>query len=607
MDETFFYDSNLQSVNEGKILKLLMGKSIQFKLSLYFLFIIFLLAIAIGVLSNMIFSNTMEKEVTDHSMQMIQQVNRNLEFNIKKMVGLIDFTSNDAKIIEFLKIKDMNASNRIDVEYDVRKILRSMKDTFPEILGILVVNENDVYLSNEIYRLKREPLINEYWYKQASLNPTEVQLYSSPLGRNLASSLNYTTDDIVSIIKAINDPVTKKCIGVFVIDIKMDTIKTIIQDVKLGKTGFVYIVDLDGNMVFSPFNKIAYRIKSEWLSGIKSDITVQTIKNNNYQIIFSESDYTRWKTVGVSSLNETLNEVVHLRYYSIIIGILTALLAIIMALFFTSSISKPINKLRKLMKSAEDGNLDVKFESQSNDEIGQLGQGFNNMINEIKKLLNLVYIEQKSKREAELKILQSQIKPHFLYNTLDNIQWMAMRYGADDIIDVIGALTTLFRIGLSKGKELIKVSDELEHIKSYLLIQKVRYREKLDYVLYIDDSILNYKVIKITLQPIIENAIYHGVKEKDGNGKIVITAKINDGKLFFTITDDGPGIEPEKLIELNKILEGGEKEGVRTGYGLYNVNERIRLSFGYDYGLKIYSTLGEGTTVEVYHPIIEEG
>lgn len=586
--------------------RFLLGKSIQFKLSLYFLFIIFLLAITIGILSNFIFGNTMEKEVTNQSMQMIQQVNKNLESDIRKTNGLIDFASTNEEILEFLKIKDMNATNRIDVETDVRKILTSMKDTFPEILGILVVNENDIYLSNEIYRLRREPLTNEFWYKEASADPSEIHLYSSPIGRNLASSLNYNTDDFISICKAIQDPITKRCIGVFLIDIKMDSIKKTIQDIKLGTTGFVYLVDSDGNIIFSPINKIAYRIKSQWLLG-KSSLVVKTINSHKYQIIFSESDYTRWKTVAVSSLDETLSDVITLRYYSLIISVLTALLAIILALFFTGSISRPINNLKTLMKSAEDGNLNVKFESISNDEIGQLGQGFNNMIFKIKKLLDLIYMEQKSKREAELKILQSQIKPHFLYNTLDNIQWMAMKYGADDIIDVIGALTTLFRIGLNKGKELIKVSEELEHVKSYLFIQKVRYKERLDCVLNIDEKILNLKVIKITLQPVVENAIYHGVKEKYGNGEITISAKIIDDKLLFKITDDGPGIEPKKLAALNKMLQEKETGNPRMGYGLYNVNERIRLSFGENYGVRIYSALGKGTTVEIYHPIIDEG
>lgn len=588
-------------------MNIFMVRSIHFKLILYFLFIIVLLSLAIGVLSNIIFSTTIEQEVTNHSMQMIQQVNDNLDSYIKKIVGLVDFTSKGSKIMEFLSIKDMNDPNRIDVEYDMRKMLRYMKETFPEILGVLVVNENDIYLSNELYRLKREPLINEDWYRQAASDPLRVQLYSSPIGRNLASSLTSTTDDTISITKAIVNPETHKCMGVFVIDIKMDAIKTILQGIRVGKTGFVYVADLNSNIIYSPPNNIAYRIKSEWLFGDQSGFIQKMIKGSRYQIIYSKSNYTGWKTVGVSSLNETLEEVIHLRYYSVLIGILAALLATIMALFFSRSISRPINKLRRLMKSAEDGNLDVKFDIKGNDEIGQLGYSFNNMINEIKKLLNLVYIEQKSKREAELKILQSQIKPHFLYNTLDNIQWMAMKYGADDIIEVIAALTTLFRIGLSKGKELVRVSEEIEHIKSYLLIQKVRYREKLEYELDIDEGIKYYKIIKITLQPIIENAIYHGVKEKFGNGKIVVKAMKKENMLYFSISDDGPGIEPEKLDRLNKMLEGGEQEGTRTGYGLYNVNERIRLSYGVDYGLKIISTLGKGTTVEVYHPIIEEG
>ena len=199
-------------------------------------------------------------------------------------------------------------------------------------------------------------------------------------------------------------------------------------------------------------------------------------------------------------------------------------------------------ELRSLMKEAEEGNLGVRFEGRQEDEIGYLGKSFNTMIEEVQKLIDMVYREQQSKREAELKTLQEQIKPHFLYNTLDTIQWMAQEHGAQDIVKVVGALTSLFRIGLSRGKEMIRVSDEMEHVRSYLIIQKARYEDKFDFTLCTDDEALSCMVLKLTLQPLVENAIYHGIKERRGHGSIRVEALRRDGMLVLRVSDDGVGM-----------------------------------------------------------------
>jgi two-component system, sensor histidine kinase YesM len=227
------------------------------------------------------------------------------------------------------------------------------------------------------------------------------------------------------------------------------------------------------------------------------------------------------------------------------------------------------------------------------------------MIEEIQKLIDMVYREQQGKRETELKMLQEQIKPHFLYNTLDTIQWMAKEHGAGDIVEVVGALTSLFRIGLSRGKEMVSVSDELEHVRSYLVIMKARYEDKFDFTLSVDDATLHCMVLKLTLQPLVENAIYHGIKERRGHGTIRVSAAARDDMLVLGVRDDGVGMTPEKLADVRAHLtaphtpdEGG------SGYGVHNVHERIQLSFGTRYGLRFESTPGGGTTVEVLHPLI---
>jgi two-component system sensor histidine kinase YesM len=226
-------------------------------------------------------------------------------------------------------------------------------------------------------------------------------------------------------------------------------------------------------------------------------------------------------------------------------------------------------------------------------------------------------IEQKSKREAELKVLQAQINPHFLYNTLDTIHWMAKDRKADDIVNLVVALTNLFRISLSKGREIIKFAEELEHIRSYLIIQKARYEDKLSFSIITDPELNRYSVVKLILQPLVENAIYHGIKAKRREGMITITAAKTENVLRIRVEDNGGGIREERLKEIRDILmeriplnelQEGESDTSgdgKSGYGLFNVNERLKLRFGSEYGIRIESEWGTGTVVEIMHPLID--
>jgi two-component system sensor histidine kinase YesM len=298
-----------------------------------------------------------------------------------------------------------------------------------------------------------------------------------------------------------------------------------------------------------------------------------------------------------------LREVLLIRSWTYVIGGLTMFMAIIAAYFFTSSIAKPVLNLRSLMKRVEHGDLSVRFSRAPDDEIGELGLGFNEMIERIQSLIDQVYSEQQSKRDAELRILQEQIKPHFLYNTLDTIQWMAQEHRVDDVVSMVGALTSLFRIGLNKGRELISLSDEIEHVQSYLCIQKMRYEEKFDYAIECDSTLRSRRVLRLMLQPLVENAIYHGIKEKRGHGRLSVDARVESGDLILSVMDDGVGMSDVSLALLNESLEDGKP--IAGGYGIHNVHERIRLTYGKPYGLYYKSVYGEGTTAIVRHPLLD--
>ncbi len=387
--------------------------------------------------------------------------------------------------------------------------------------------------------------------------------------------------------------------GVVLIDMKLDKIESIINSAGLSDTGFLYIADKNGEVVYGPTNDIIYRIHRSML---KMDQPVE-ISEKTYQIIQKETGISQWRIVGVFPQDVTIRIILEVISYFIFFALIILLIATALLTYLTKAITKPIGELKGLMEEAEQGKLDVRFESEYNDEISMLGRSFNSMIESINRLLKLVYTEQKAKREAELKAFQAQIKPHFLYNTLDTINWMAMEYEADDIVEVIQSLTNLFRISLSKGNEIISLENEVLHVSSYLTIQKVRYEDQFDYEIVWDRMDKNLKVIKLIIQPIVENAIYHGIKGSQRTEFIRIHIEAEQD-LVITVTDTGTGMSEEEVSYFNEVFGGIREKKDTTGIGMINVNERIRMNYGEAYGLSVTSEEGVGTTVTIKHPKI---
>jgi two-component system sensor histidine kinase YesM len=584
---------------------LLRLRSLRSKLLFSFVAVILLPLLTLGVLGPYLSARTLENEATNHTRQLIQQVTRNIESYVRQTESIIAIVDANPEVQAFLDFEGSAQTFSAQARAAALQLLRSICDAHPEIAGILVVSADNRPLSNEIQPITRDPLTEESWYKEAVANQGTVQLLSRPIGRNLRSSQEYSAAEFVSIVKAVVDPRTSLVRGVVLIDMRLQIMEAIFADLTVGRGGFLFIEAPGGAIVYTPVNPIVYRVRDEWLAAPRA-ISVRRIKGADYQIVSQLSEYTHWKTVGVFPLDEIMAQVSNLRYYSLIIAGVTVLVALLVSVFFTGGIARPVIELRALMKEAEEGNLGVRFEGRQEDEIGYLGKSFNTMIEEVQKLLDLVYREQQSKREAELKILQEQIKPHFLYNTLDTIHWMAQEHGARDIVQVVDALTSLFRIGLSRGKEMIRVSDELEHVRSYLIIQKARYEDKFDFSLRTDQEVLSSMVLKLTLQPLVENAIYHGIKERRGHGTIQVEAERRDGMLVLRVSDDGVGMSPAKLEEVRALLAPSHPHGDGlAGYGIHNVHERIQLSFGARYGLRFESAPDRGTTVEILHPLLD--
>jgi two-component system sensor histidine kinase YesM len=272
------------------------------------------------------------------------------------------------------------------------------------------------------------------------------------------------------------------------------------------------------------------------------------------------------------------------------------------------SIYIPIQKLHNVTTTITKNDLQVLVTSDNVDEITELGMSFNIMIGKIRELLDAKIKEQENLKKAELRALQAQINPHFLYNTLDTIIWMAEAQRTDQVIEIVRALSSFFRISLSKGKDWITIGEEIERTRSYLTIQKMRYRDILDYKIEVDEEVLDNTILKLILQPLVENALYHGVKNKRNGGTITVrTKQENENEILLEVEDDGIGFAPEKLAQVQAELSGNSDEiRLESGFGIDNVNKRIKLYYGKQYGLSIRSEYHTGTRVTLVIPAKKE-
>ncbi len=337
--------------------------------------------------------------------------------------------------------------------------------------------------------------------------------------------------------------------------------------------------------------------KDIWENGIQS-ITA-SIQENILKLLYYEN------LQGVAVYNDMQTMTHTLLFVSILLFISLFIFAIIIITIISKTIVKPVLDLINVTEQAADGNLAVRADIRNGPEMKALGYSLNVMIQKISSLIDQVTKEQTMLREAEIELLQMQINPHFLYNTLDTIVWLAEAGNKESMIQMVENLSEFFRSSLNGGRDIVPISSEVRHISSYLQIQQVRYQDILDYEIWISEDIESYLIPKITLQPLVENALYHGIKHKRGLGKIRVSGKKTGDSILFTVEDNGIGMKPERLRQVKEGLTH-HHEDKSDFYALYNVSERIRLKFGSSYGLKLYSKYSEGTKVEVWLPLMKK-
>ncbi|MDF1567047.1 MAG: sensor histidine kinase [Spirochaetaceae bacterium] len=395
-------------------------------------------------------------------------------------------------------------------------------------------------------------------------------------------------------------------LGILLVDLKFNRIKELCQSLVVGAKGYSFIIDPAGNYVFHPLQQLVYSdLKQEpvdqLLPILDAESAVWNESGKNY--LTDRSDRTGWYVVSVSFDSDAETGWPYVQMMNALIGLVLFIIVGLVTNFITRGVTKPLRQLQSVMRSVETGEFRQAGSLEGTDEIRELAREYDIMVGHIGKLMEQNVKEQELKRKSDLKALQAQINPHFLYNTLDSIIWMGEMNKNDAVVKMTSALSRLFRISISKGRELIPLRDELEHVRSYLTIQEMRYKDKFRYLIDIPEELMDFTVLKITLQPLVENAIYHGIRSVDYVGLIEIAGRSEGGDLIMTVKDNGEGMDVEQLASLlDKIDDEEVQEKGNSGTGVRNVHERIRLYFGPEYGLDYESRNGVGTTISIRIP-----
>lgn len=388
------------------------------------------------------------------------------------------------------------------------------------------------------------------------------------------------------------------------LDLSFSSISSYINNVSIGQRGYCFLMDKEGNIVYHPQQQLLY-------AGLKSEDTtaLAALADGSYAddtVIYSVTSVagSDWRVVGVSYVDELVNRSVsEMIRLSLVLGAALLAAAVLTSFLLSRLLARPLRGLADAMERFEtDADQFTYRPVGGTREVQELSGSFEHMVLRIQRLMSTVREEEVNLRKTELKALQAQINPHFLYNTLDSIAWMCEQGRNTDAVKMIHALARLFRISISKGHELIPIAKEIEHAESYLQIQKYRYKNQFTYEFDVDPACLDYYCNKITLQPIIENAINHGLDLLVDEGCITVQVRQDGEDIVFNVRDNGVGMSDELI---HSILEHGPKD--RTGIGIRNVNDRLKIYFGKQYGLHITSEPDVGTCVEIRMPKIQEG
>ena len=551
------------------------------------------------------FSTQLDDTIEGENQMLVEQVNQSLATYLRDMIRL-----SDSIYYNVVKNTDLD-------EHSVSEEMRLLYNTYSDYVEnmVLFTGDGEVVATAPAAKLRSGVDVRGTpWFAQA-MERTENLHFGIPAVQNLFVDAEHNYKWVISLSCAVELTRGKDTqLGVLLIDLKYSALASLFSSVKLSGSGYVYLIDGDGVLIYHPERSlIASGLVTEGnqtAAAYRDGIYTQTWNGEKRSIIVRGVGYTGWKVVGVvDQPGFTMGSSQDLLFVLVIFCAYFELL-IFMNVLLSKKLTDPIQKLKESVGRVEEGGESLPIYVGGTSETRELGTAVQGMVDRMRQLTEDMVREHEQKQKSELNALQAQINPHFLYNTLDIIVWMIENGQREDAVRVVTALARFFRISLSKGRNIIPVKDELEHVRNYLLIQKMRYKNKFRYRIDCPAEAENLSTIKLVVQPIVENAIYHSMDFMDGDGLIEIRAGVSDGALSITVADNGLGMTQDVVESLLPTgPESNRRESTKkgSGIGLKNVQERIRLYFGPQYGVSIQSEPDEGTTVTLHLPAVPYG
>ena len=567
--------------------------------------VLILSAVVIVTGVSMKFTNTsIFENSSEYTHTIIQQMNQNIDSYIDYMENIAYLISSNEDVQDYLFDEKIDNEGR----YRILNQLQTILDSRSDIRNVGIISKNGRMLINDGSKSVNQDLdLNtQEWYATALEKPNGPILTSSHVQHIISGERPW----VITLSRGIRDRSgSGEKEGVFFIDLNYSAISGLCDQSTVGTKGYAFILDAKGNIVYHPQQQQLYNeLQTENISLIMDtdEDTVLTGTGNDGKLYsISRSEKTGWTVVDCTNVKELLSKSRQAQSVYVLTAIILVIVALLFSRFMARSITLPIQKLRDSMKKVQEGDFSVSdVVVDSKNEIGSLTKSFDVMTHRIHELMEQNVHEQEEKRKSELKALQSQINPHFLYNTLDSIIWMAEGKKNEEVVLMTASLARLLRQSISNEDEVVPIANEVEYARGYLTIQKMRYKDKLEFQIDVDSSILYIPLIKLVLQPIIENAIYHGLKYKESKGLLIVKGFMKDGNAVLQVIDDGVGMDEETLAH---IYDKHKVNYHSNGVGVYNVQKRLKLYYGEDYGITYTSELGKGTTATITIPGRQEG
>ena len=544
-------------------------------------------------------SGTASAMVEESSQKVLAQVNLNLDSYLRRMMRV-----SDAMYYRVIKKTDL-ATGSLQQGMDL--LYEENRDALVSIA--LFDGQGRLVQATPLATLKEDCRPAEKGWYQAALNKMENFHFSAPHVQNLFGDPTYSYPWVVSLsryVQLTRDGVTES--GVLLVDMSFAGIEQVCRSAELPNDGYVYLIDGDGELIYHPRQQLIYagllKENTQAAAGYRDGSLVETFEGEKRQITVKTVGYTGWKLVGVAPAGPVAGGFGAMFPFGLSLLLFSAFLLAFLNFRISEGITDPIRRLEQSVRQMEAGREDVEIEEAGCYEVQRLGHAIRSMVSTMRHLMQDIIQQESQKRRSELEVLQSQINPHFLYNTLDSVIWMTEAGRYQEAIQMVTSLARLFRISLSRGKSIIPLQDELEHARHYMTIQEIRYKNRFSTRILAQNGAEGLYTLKLVVQPILENAIYHGMAACEDDGLILVTARREGGDVVIEVADNGTGMRPEVVAQLLDE-DRAAPPGKGSGIGVRNVHRRIRLTFGEPYGLTIRSEPDEGTVVQIRLPALD--